>query len=139
MNKRKFRIVTDSGCDLSEEYLQRNDIALVNLGVILDEVDYFGDDGNKISISDFYARLRAGALPTTYQITPEKAKECLLPYLTAEEDVLVVAFSSGLSGTVGSFFVAQKELIKEYPERQITRSFLPYLTIRFRERQRALA
>ena len=35
------------------------------------------------------------------------------------KDLLVIAFSSGLSGTAGSFLVAQRDLAEEYPERKI--------------------
>lgn len=119
MEKRKFHIITDSGSDLPEEYFQKNGVECMKLGFIMNGVEYHGEEGQDISLQDFYNRLRGGELPTTYQITPEIAKEHIEKALKKGQDVLVVAFSSGLSGTAGSFFTAQKQLLEEYPERKI--------------------
>jgi fatty acid-binding protein DegV len=47
------------------------------------------------------------------------AKNSIRKSLDAGRDVLVVAFSSGLSGTAGSFIVAGRDLQAEYPDRKI--------------------
>ena len=119
MSNRKFQIITDSGCDLPEEYFTEHNVECVKLGFVMDGVDYQGEEGQDITPKEFYQKLKDGALPTTYQITPEVAREHIEPYLKNGTDVLVVAFSSGLSGTADSFIVASKELQKEYPERNI--------------------
>ena len=110
--KRKFDIVTDSACDMSQEYLNDKGIVAVKLGFTMDNVHYEGDCGERISPSAFYERLRNGGMPTTYQVTGETAKAHIEPSLKAGKDVLVIAFSSGLSGTAGSFAVAKRELSK---------------------------
>ena len=119
MEKRKFAIVTDSACDMSKEYLKNNFVECVNLGFTMNNVNYEGENGEKISEKDFYAKLREGAMPTTYQVTAETAKLHIEPLLKAGKDVLIIAFSSALSGTAGSFTVAQRELSKAYPKRKI--------------------
>ena len=116
---RKFTIVTDSGCDMTEEYLRENEIELVKLGFNMNNVNYEGESGELIDPKEFYAQLRGGAMPTTYQVTGETAKAHIRPYLENGQDVLVIAFSSGLSGTAGSFVVAARDLSKEYPKRKI--------------------
>lgn len=117
--KRTFDIVTDSGCDMPEEYLQKHKIKLVRLGFTMNNINYEGEEGERISEKDFYERLRHGAMPTTYQVTAETAKKYIRESLENERDVLVIAFSSGLSGTAGSFFVAARELTKRYKQRNI--------------------
>lgn len=119
MNKRKFAIVTDSSCDMPKEYLQEHQIECVNLGFTMNNVNYEGECGEKISEKDFYEKLRGGAMPTTYQVTGETAKAHIEPLLEKGKDVLVIAFSSALSGTAGSFLVAKRELSKKYPKRKI--------------------
>lgn len=119
MQKRNFQIITDSGCDLPQEYFAEHNVECVKLGFIMDGVEYFGESGQEIDLSAFYERLRAGAKPTTYQITPEVAMAHMRGALERGLDVLVIAFSSGLSGTADSYFVAQKALSKEYPKRKI--------------------
>ncbi len=117
--KRSFDIVTDSGCDMPEEYLQKHKIKLVRLGFTMNNIHYEGEEGERISEKDFYERLRRGAMPTTYQVTAETAKKYIRESLENERDVLVIAFSSALSGTAGSFFVAARELSKRYKQRNI--------------------
>lgn len=119
MTKRKFAIVTDSSCDMPKSYFKEHDVECVNLGFTMDNVNYEGESGEKISEREFYQKLRDGAMPTTYQVTGETAKLHIEPLLKEGKDVLVIAFSSGLSGTAGSFVVAQRELSKTYPQRKI--------------------
>ena len=119
MKKRKFDIITDLGCDMPESYLKEHDVACVKLGFTMNNVNYEGDCGEKISEQEFYQKLREGAMPTTYQATSEMAKGYMRISLQAGRDVLVIAFSSGLSGTAGSFVVAARELKEEFPDRKI--------------------
>lgn len=116
---RKFQIITDSGCDMPKEYLQKYGIACVPLGFTMDNINYEGECGEKITPQAFYEKLRLGSMPTTYQVTAEMAISNIEPFLLAGKDVFVLAFSSGLSGTADSFFLAQKRLLKKYPKRKI--------------------
>ena len=119
MEKRQFAIVTDSSCDMPASYLQEHGVVCVKLGFTMNNVNYEGEGGEKITEKEFYQKLRDGAMPTTYQVTGEMAKQYISKSLKAGRDVLVLAFSSGLSGTAGSFVVAARELQKEYPDRKI--------------------
>ena len=117
--KRQFEIVTDSSCDMPEEYYAKHGVECVKLGFNMENVNYEGESGEKITPKEFYQKLRDGAMPTTYQVTAEQAKGHIEPFLKEGKDVLVIAFSGGLSGTAGSFAVAARELSGSYPERKI--------------------
>lgn len=119
MKERKFTIVTDSACDMPKAYYAENGVDVVPLGFTMDNVNYGGESGEQIEEKDFYAKLRSGSMPTTYQVTAEQAREHIEPLLKAGNDVLVLTFSSGLSGTSGSFVVACRDLAAEYPDRKI--------------------
>lgn len=117
--KRQFAIVTDSSCDFPENFYTERDVDCVNLGFMLDGVTYAGEDGQKIEVKEFYDKLRGGAMPTTFQVSPEQAKLHVEPKLKAGQDVFILAFSSGLSGTANSFAVAARDLAADYPKRKI--------------------
>lgn len=119
MSERNFAIVTDSSCDFPEEYYGEHNVTCVKLGFMMDGVVYEGEDGEAIDVKKFYEKLRGGSLPTTFQISAEQAKNAIEPIVKEGKDVLVVAFSSGLSGTANSFAVAAKELSEQYPNRKI--------------------
>ena len=116
---KSFQIITDSGCDMPGEYFAQKGVECIRLGFVMDGVEYQGENGAEIALSDFYDKLRGGALPTTYQATSETVKDVMRKYLEAGTDVLAIAFSSGLSGTANSYVVAQRELLEEYPQRKI--------------------
>jgi DegV family protein with EDD domain len=114
-----FALMTDSSSDLPEEYFKEHNVHCVNLGFMMDNVTYGGDDGAYMEVREFYAKLRGGAMPTTFQVAPEQAKRHIEPFLQEGKDVLVIAFSSGLSGTANSFVVAARELSESYPSRKV--------------------
>lgn len=117
--ERKFDVIVDSACDMPEEFLREHDVTCVRLGFTMENENYEGECGEKIDPKTFYEKLRNGAMPTTYQVTGEMAKHYMEESLKKGRDVLVIAFSSALSGTAGSFIVAQRELSKQYPDRKI--------------------
>lgn len=117
--ERKFDIIVDSACDMPSEFLKENEIVCVRMGFTMDNEEYEGECGKSISTKEFYQKLREGAMPTTYQVTSELAKKYMEKSLQNGRDVLVIAFSSGLSGTAGSFEVAKKELSAVYPDRKM--------------------
>ncbi len=119
MSQRRFAIVTDSACDMPESDYGEKGVDVVRLGFTVNDRNYEGERGEKLSEKVFYALLREGAMPTTCQVTAEQAKPYVEKPLKAGKDVLILAFSSALSGTAGSFQVAARELLKKYPKRKI--------------------
>ncbi len=119
MGKRQFAIVTDTASDMPASYYEKHDIELVSLGFTMNNVNYEGEYGEKISEERFYEMLRGGAMPMTYQVTAEMAKPHIERLLQKGKDVLALTFSSALSGTSGSFAMAAKELSAAYPKRKI--------------------
>lgn len=116
---RKFEIITDSASDLPDEYYVEHGIDCVRLGFTMGGVVYGGEDGERIDVKEFYARLRAGAMPNTFQASPEQATLHMEKPAKAGKDVLVISFSSGLSGTINSYVAAARELSEKYPQRKL--------------------
>ena len=117
--EKRFDIVTDSACDMPEEYLSQHGVVCVKLGYTMGEENYEGENGLHLEPADFYARVRGGEMPTTSQVTGEIAKTHMEKILQKGRDVMAITFSSALSGTSGSFVVAQRELSALYPDRKI--------------------
>ena len=112
-----FKIITDSGCDLSAEGYAQLGVHCVPLSVeFKGEVH---DDRNDDSLKEFYSGLRAGEHARTSAVNPETWKDAMVPYLEEGKDVLVLPFSSGLSTTAQSAQIAANELQEQFPERKI--------------------
>lgn len=112
-----YQIITDSCCDFpNEEY------ARLGLSVVPLSVDFRGkvyDDRNDDSIRTMYDGLRAGEAAKTAAVNPERWAAAMEQALAEGKDVLVLAFSSGLSTTYQSAVIAADELREKYPERTI--------------------
>lgn len=112
-----FEIITDSACDFTGAEYEALGLTCVPLSV-----DFRGtvsDDRNDDSLKEFYDGLRAGDAAKTSAVNPESWKNAILPALEKGKDVLVMAFSSGLSTTCQSAQIAAGELRESYPQRQI--------------------
>lgn len=112
-----FKIITDSTADLPASFLAENEIGCLNLSYILDGESY-GQD-KELDYKDFYALMREGKLPTTSQVNPETAKTFFESVITEYDEILYLAFSSGLSGTYNSVRVAAMEIMEEHPDKKI--------------------
>ena len=113
-----YQIITDSCCDLTQEQLQSLQVSCANLTLL-----YNGENHSNFSepaaVKAFYDELRSGTMATTAAVNPDGWAELMKSALEAGKDVLVLAFSSGLSTTYQSAVIAAKELQELYPDRKI--------------------
>ncbi len=58
-------------------------------------------------------------MPTTSQVNPDQARRVIEKYMEETKNILVISFSSGLSGTVNSVKIAAEELREENPDLNI--------------------
>lgn len=108
-----------STADLSKEYFEARDIPYVCFHYTIDGKEYADDLGQSMPFDEFYAKIAAGAMPTTSLVNTAQFIEFFEPFLKAGRDILHLSFSSGLSGTYASALVAQEELKERYPERTL--------------------
>lgn len=116
---RKFKLITDSGCDLSYEIIDSLNVGYLGLECDLDGEKIIEDGGQSLRYKEFYEKLLKGAMPRTSQINPTRFFQEFEKYLSKDIDILYIAFSSGLSGTYNSALVAREELLEKYPEANI--------------------
>ncbi len=108
-----YKIITDSTSDLPLEYIEEHKLGLMKLSYIFGEEEYSGETDRELTETEFYSRVRNGEMPTTSQVNPEQAKNVFKKYLQENKNLLVISFSSGLSGTAGSAKIAAEEIMEE--------------------------
>ena len=108
-----------STVDITEKQLKALDIQCLAFRFILDGKTYIDDFGQSISYSAFYDAMAKGAATATSQINVSEYIDYFEPFLKAGKDILHVAFSGGLTGTVNSARNAAAILAETYPERTI--------------------
>ena len=113
-------ILTDSSADLTAELVAELGVEVIPLSFTMEDKTYFNyPDNRDIDPADFYARLRGGAMATTAAVNVADYTEAMEPILKEGKDVLVLAFSSGLSATCHSAQIAAGELMEQYPDRKV--------------------
>ena len=112
-----FVITTDSNSDIPSEYIEKYNLTIIpQYYAFGDEV--FGDEKH-LSPSEFYKKMREGALPTSMANNPAVIRQRFESLLEQGLDILHIAFSSNLSGSYNNVAVAAGELMEEYPGSRI--------------------
>lgn len=106
------KILTDSGCDLPKSLLKELNVDVMPLVVYLDDEEHF--DG-EVDPKFFFDAMRGGAKTRTAQITAPTFEETFGRYAESGDDVLYIAFSSGLSGTYQTSELVKSDMLEQYP------------------------
>lgn len=115
-----FVIVTDSSADLPASLVQELGVEVLPLSFTVQGKTYHNyPDDREMDPKVFYKMLRDGEMATTSAVNVAEYTATLEPLLQAGKDVLVLAFSSGLSTTYQSSVIAVNELSEQYPDRKI--------------------
>ena len=113
-----YQIITDSCCDFTQQQYTDLGVTCAPLTVL-----YKGESHDNFTepaaVKAFYDELRGGVMATTSAVNPDGWAALMKPALDKGEDVLIIAFSSGLSTTYQSAVIAAKELQEVYPDRKI--------------------
>ncbi len=111
------KILSDSACDLPKEIIDEYNIDILPIIVIKDDAEYL--DGVTIDPKDLYDNMRAGQVYKTAQIPPKMFEEKFEEYAKNGEDVIYIAFSSGLSSTYQTSILTRDSLKEKYPNMNI--------------------
>jgi len=97
--------------DLPKDYIEKNDLGLFSLSYTIVGETYSAS--RELPEKEFYNLMREGNIPKTSQVNPDEAKEVFLKLLEKGNEILYIAFSSGLSGTYNSGRLAAEEIMEE--------------------------
>ena len=115
-----YVIVTDSSADLPASLVQELGVEVLPLSFTVQGKTYHNyPDDREMDPKVFYKMLRDGEMATTSAVNVAEYTAMLEPLLQAGKDVLVLAFSSGLSTTYQSSVIAVNDLAEQYPDRKI--------------------
>ncbi len=117
---RKVKIITDSCADLSAAHLRKYDIDYVKMRTVEDGKEapalltWTEEDVHRL-----YNTIRGGKRILTTQVPVEEFTEVFSKYLEEGYDIVYVACSLKLSGSVNTGHVTAQKLLKDYPEAKI--------------------
>ena len=111
-----FTLTTDTSCDVPRNELDKAGIPWVPLTFTIDGQTYPDDFFFFEQFKAFYEKVRAGAMPTTSQITAFAHEEFFEKLIKeGATDIVHITLSGGLSATYSMACQAAKNLMKKYP------------------------
>lgn len=110
-----YFIVTDSACDLSQDQLNSLKVGRCPLTVNFQDGKIMEDGFLELSSTAFYDGMRQGMVSTTSQVNSTSFYDSFKSALQEHDQVLYIGFSSTLSGTYQSAFLAKTMLEEDDP------------------------
>ena len=95
-----YAFFTDSDSDLPFRFVDELELNMVYMPYMVDGKEYFDDLGRNGREKEFFDAMRKGAAPVTSLLPTAAYEEYFEPVFAAGRDILFVAFSSQLSGTL---------------------------------------
>lgn len=95
---RRVKICADSTCDLPDELIEKYDIAIVPLCIVLHDQSYF--DKEELKPDDIFKWADENkTTPKTSAVAIDKSVEILKPYMDEDMDVVFLGISESMSTT----------------------------------------
>lgn len=95
-----YQIIINSSSDLPEQVVKEFDFKVMPLTFNLEDKSYLNDPGyQSMPVKTFYQHLKDGKVATTSQLNTEDYIKEIEAQFKEGKDVLILSFSSGLSGS----------------------------------------
>ncbi|MHB1393919.1 MAG: DegV family protein [Clostridia bacterium] len=113
-------LLIDSCTDLPRSYVEKNEIPFVSLVCNFKGQEYKDDFGKTLSYKEFYNEVRNGEMPSTSQVNVYVYVEIFRKYAAEGKSVIYLGFSSALSGSLNSAYLAKDLVCEEIENADIT-------------------
>ena len=113
-------LLIDSCTDLPRSYVDKNEIPFVSLVCNFKDQEYKDDFGKSISYKEFFNTVRNGEMPSTAQVNVYEYTEIFKKYAAEGKSVVYLGFSSALSGSLSSAYIARDTVMEEFKDADIT-------------------
>lgn len=115
-----YKIVSDSACDLSKEYLEKHDVTIVPLSVSFDGETYYRD-GVDITRDECYQRMvdDPKLFPKTSLPSVESYADVFRSFVEQVFPVVCFTITTLFSGSYNSAINAKSLVLEDYPDANI--------------------
>ena len=103
-----YVILTDSSCDLPGDIVKKYQLEILQLDFIVEGEGSFHND--QADIEKVYSKLRNGANIKTSAANISQASEAIEALFNQKKDILYLGFSTRLSSTYQTVYIARHEL-----------------------------
>lgn len=115
-----YTIISDSACDLFDDYTTENNVEIVPLYVTFDGETYY-KERKEVDHHEFYRQMvEEGAYPKSSLPSIQDYMDAFLPSVKNNTPVICICISTLFSGSFNSAMTARDELLDDYPDAKIT-------------------
>lgn len=115
-----YQIITDSCANLTDKQIADYDLKILSLKYCVSGKEYDSYiPGEKTDNKKIFQMLREKEKITTSLVSREECDRVIIPVLKSGTDVLLIVFSSGLSGSYQNVKNACEDYREQFPERKI--------------------
>lgn len=119
-NDRKYEIYVDGAIDIDPLYLGQHGVRFIHMEYTVDGRSFVMEaPPTEEEMRGFYAKMKAGAVTGTSQITPFVYEQVFEAAGREGKDILYLSLSSGLSSTYASALTAVKTVRETWPDMRI--------------------
>lgn len=105
----KVKIIADSTCDLSQELLEKYQVDIIPLNIVMGEESYL--DGSEITPDEIYAWAdKEKSTPKTAAVGMEQAMKILKPYDKEGGEIIFIGISEEMSTTCNVIRLVSEEM-----------------------------
>jgi len=115
-----YQIITDSCANLTDAQIADYGVKIISLKYCVAGTDYDSYiPGVKTDNKEIFRKLREKEKITTSLVSRGQCDDVILPLIESGSDVLILSFSSGLSGSYQNVSTACEDYREQFPERKI--------------------
>ncbi len=114
-----YKVISDSACDLFEEYTDAHDVHIVPMYVSFDG-EHFLKEREEVDHTEFYRQMvEEGAYPKSSLPSIQDYIDTFTPYAKEGTPIICICISTLFSGSYNSATTAKSEVLEEYPDAKI--------------------
>lgn len=114
-----YKVISDSACDLFEEYTDAHDVHIVPMYVSFDG-EHFLKEREEVDHTEFYRQMvEEGAYPKSSLPSIQDYIDTFTPYAKEGIPIICICISTLFSGSYNSATTAKSEVLEEYPDAKI--------------------
>ncbi len=115
---REIIVSTESNSDMPQDFIDKNNVLVIPHYYNVEEKMY-GEEGNCITVKEFYDEMRNGKKVGTAASNPAVILEKFTELAKQGKDIIHISFSSGLSMGYQNIVNGANEVMEEYPDCKI--------------------
>ena len=115
-----FKVISDTACDILNDYMIQNDALLVPLYVTFDGENY-AKEQTEVDYTEFYTKmLTENCFPKSSLPSVQDYIDAFMPSVEAKTPIICMCISTLFSGSYNSACTARDQILEDYPNAQIT-------------------